>query len=46
MFDTLDEQIKRDEAVPAKVRVAERVAILVISIALFGALYLLVRMAA
>ncbi len=45
MFDTLDERIKRDEDEPRKQQVIKGIAILVISVVLFGGLYMLVRIA-
>jgi hypothetical protein len=44
MFDSLDERIKQDEAMPAKKRAIEVVIIILISIALFGGLYLAVKL--
>lgn len=46
MFDSLDEKIKHDEAVevPRRQRVVRDVAIVVLSILLFGGLYFAVRM--
>lgn len=43
MFDTLDERIKQDEQEPRKAKVVKGIAILVISVLLFGGLYFLVR---
>lgn len=45
MFDTLDEKMKHDDAEPTKAKVVKGVMILVISVVLFGGLYLVVRIA-
>jgi hypothetical protein len=44
MFESLDEHIKHDEAMPTKKRVLEIALILIISVALFGGLYLAVKL--
>lgn len=46
MFDALDETIRKDEAKPMKERLVLALAVLVIAVAVFGGLYLLVRVAA
>ena len=43
MFDTLDERIKHDEALPTKARIVQGLAIAVLSVLLFGGLYFVVR---
>ena len=45
MFDTLDDRIKHDEAAPRKEKIVKGIAVLVISVVLFGGLYFLVRLA-
>ena len=45
MFDTLEERIKHDEAVPAKERIEKGLAVVILSVLLFGGLYFLVRLA-
>ena len=46
MFDSLDEQIRRDHhaEVSRKERIVETLAIAVLSVILFGGLYLAIRM--
>ncbi len=46
MFDSLDEQIKHDDAVEISrgERIAKRVAVAALSVLLFGGLYFAVRM--
>lgn len=44
MFDTLEERMKQDETAPRKEKIVKGVAVLVISIVLFGGLYFLVRL--
>lgn len=44
MFDTLEDRIKHDEEAPRKEKVVKGIAILVISVVLFGGLYFLVRL--
>jgi hypothetical protein len=46
MFDALDETIRKDEAKPMKERLVLALAVFVIAVAVFGGLYLLVRVAA
>ncbi len=43
MFDTLEERIRHDEAAPGMERIAKAAAMVILSIALFGGLYLLVH---
>jgi hypothetical protein len=45
MFDTLEERIKHDEETPGKERFAKAAAMVVLSVLLFGGLYLLVQLA-
>lgn len=45
MFDTLDEKIRQDDAEPKKEKIVKGIAILVISVVLFGGLYFMVRLA-
>ena len=45
MFDTLDDRIKLDEAIPKKTRVVQGIAIAVLTVLLFGGLYFVVRIA-
>jgi hypothetical protein len=46
MFDSLDEKIKHDDAVETSrsERIGKRVAVVILSILLFGGLYFAVRM--
>jgi hypothetical protein len=47
MFESLDEQIKHDDAVETsrRERIAKGVAVAILSVLLFGGLYFVVRMA-
>jgi hypothetical protein len=44
MFDSLDERIKQDEGMSTKKRTIEILMIIVISFALFGGLYLAMKL--
>ena len=44
MFDSLDQRIKQDEGMTGKKRAIEILMIIVISFALFGGLYLAVKL--
>lgn len=46
MFDALDDTIRKDEAKPVKERLVLALVVLVVAAAVFGGLYLLVRVAA
>jgi hypothetical protein len=46
MFDTLDERIKHDEAVPRKELILKTIVMVLLSVLLFGGLYFLVQLAA
>jgi hypothetical protein len=45
MFDALDDRIRQDEGAPTKKRILQLAMVLVISVVLFGGLYLIVQWA-
>jgi len=45
MFENLEERIKHDEESPRNERIAKGLAMVILSVVLFGGLYFLVRLA-